>query len=183
MRHFNAKQLRHGPVNAEIKKQIKRSPIVFVLDNIVDTYNIGAFFRLADAIAVEKVYLAGEMVAPPNLKIHRASVGTWRWVPWEQRRQTKPLLRELKKQGYQLAAVEQTKSSRQYWQVKPHFPVALILGNESRGLEQEVIDLADICVELPMAGINQSLNVYAAAAVVAYHFYHQLATVRQPIGI
>jgi len=96
MRHFNAKQLRHGPVNAEIKKQIKRSPIVFVLDNIVDTYNIGAFFRLADAIAVEKVYLAGEMVAPPNLKIHRASVGTWRWVPWEQRRQTKPLLRELK---------------------------------------------------------------------------------------
>ncbi len=171
-RHLNAQELRHQPVNLQLRQRIKRSPMVFVLENVIDTYNIGSFFRLADAVAAEKVYLAGRTVAPPNVKIHRASVGTWRWVPWEQKRQTKPLLLELKKRGYQLIAVEQVKISRWYWQIKPNFPVALLLGNESRGLSSEAVALADVCAKLPMAGINHSLNVYAAAAVVGYHFYH-----------
>ncbi len=174
MKHWNAQQLRHQPVDQKLRQQIKRQPIVFILDNLIDTFNIGSFFRLGDALAVEKIYLVGKMVTPPNVKIHRASVGTWRWVPWEQRREMLPLLRELKKKGYQIVAVEQTKTSLPYWQLEPHFPVALILGNEGRGISRQVLAATDAQVELPMLGINHSLNVYAAASVVGYYLLRKL---------
>ena len=169
--HLNAKQLRRQAVDPELKKKIKRTPITLILENVLDTYNIGSFFRLADAIAAEKIYLVGRTVTPPNLKIHRASVGTWRWVPWQQSRRIKPVLLELKKKNYQLIAVEQSKKSHWYWQIKPQFPIALLLGNEGHGLSREAMALADAVAELPMVGINHSLNVYAAAATVSYYFY------------
>ncbi len=64
-----------------MQSQIKRNPLVLVLDNVLDTYNIGSFFRLGDALGVQKIYLCGPVVTPPNIKIHRASIGTWKWVP------------------------------------------------------------------------------------------------------
>ena len=161
--------MRRRPLKRKLAAQIKRTPLVLILDHLIDTFNIGSFFRLGDALAVEKIYLVGRMVAPPNTKIHRASVGTWRWLPWEQRLEMKPLLGELRKLGYQIVAVEQAKTSLPYRRLKPHFPVALILGNESHGVSWEALALSDCQVELPMLGINRSLNVYAAAAVVGYY--------------
>src|SRR3989344_1577928 len=80
---LNAKQLRTLPVDPEEKKQLKKNPISIILDNVLDTYNVGSIFRLADAVAAQKVYLCGDTLIPPNSRIKKASVNTWEWVEWE----------------------------------------------------------------------------------------------------
>jgi len=171
---LNAKQLRKSQPRPEDLKKIKRLPIVIILDNIQDTFNIGSFFRLADAITAEKVYLCGETVTPPNIKIHRASVGTWRWLPWEYHRSSTSLIKELKKKGYFIVAAEQTNNSIPYTKLKLKTPVALVVGHESKGVSEEVLTLADQIIELPLLGINRSLNVLVAASVILYHWLERL---------
>ena len=117
---------------SEDLSQIRRNPLVIVLDGILDTFNIGSFFRLADAVAAEKIILCGPTVTPPNIKIHRASVGTWKWVPWEQQRSAIPAILKLKKEGYQTIAIEQTKKSTPYHLVKYPKKLALVLGYSFR---------------------------------------------------
>ena len=167
---LNADQLRKSRVGESAKKQkeLKRNPIVLVLDNVLDTYNIGSFFRLADALAVEKIYLCGKVVTPPNIKIHRASIGTWKWVPWEQHDSTADVVKQLKKDGYQTVAVELTDKSVNYLDTKYKFPIAIIAGSESNGVGEEVLNLVDQTVEIPMYGFNISLNVLVATSVIAY---------------
>ena len=168
MNKLNAKELRKSkPAEKDIKR-IKRNPIYFVLDEIIDTYNIGSMFRLADAISVEKMYLCGKMEYPPSSRIHKAAVGTEKWVPWEKTKSTLSTVKKLKKDGVYIVAVEQNKNSITYKDLKTDFPCAIVVGNESYGLEEKVINEADITVELPMHGINKSFNVWGAAAVVAY---------------
>ncbi len=167
---LNAKQLRQSRVGeaAQKQSQLKRNPIVLVLDNVYDTYNIGSFFRLADALAVEKIYLCGKVVTPPNIKIHRASIGTWKWVPWEQSNSTLEVVQKLKKSGYQTVAVELSDKSIDYKKTKYNYPIAIIAGSESNGVGEEVLKLVDQTVEIPMYGFNISLNVLVATSVIAY---------------
>ncbi|MBU3935181.1 TrmH family RNA methyltransferase [Patescibacteria group bacterium] len=170
MKRLNSHQLRASRVgeSKKLQSQIKRKPLVLVLDNVLDTYNIGCFFRLADALAIKKLYLCGPTVTPPNIKIHRASIGTWKWVPWQHYSSTLNCLQKLKKQGYQLVACEQSKNSRNYKKIKYQKPVALVLGSESLGIGDDVLKLCDLIVEIPMYGINRSLNVLVAASVLSY---------------
>ncbi len=167
---LNSHQIRKSKVgeSEKLQKEIKRNPIILVLDNVLDTYNIGSFFRLADALAVEKVCLCGPVVTPPNIKIHRASIGTWKWVPWEQYKNTKDCIQQLKKDGYQIVACEQTKNSVNYLKAKYKFPIAIIAGSESFGISKEVLKTVDKVVEIPMFGINISLNVLVATAVISF---------------
>jgi len=174
---LNAKQLRKSQPKPEDLAKIKRSPIVIILDNIQDTFNIGSFFRLADAIAAEKVYLCGETVTPPNVKIHRASVGTWRWLPWEYHRSAAKLIKELKKKDYLTVAAEQTNNSISYTKLKLKTPVALVVGHESEGVSKEVLASVDQIIELPLLGINRSLNVLVAASVILYHWLQRLGKI------
>ncbi len=165
---LNAKKLRLSkPVIKDLEK-IKRQPLVLVLDNVQDTFNIGSFFRLADALAAEKIYLCGPVVTPPNIKIHRASVGTWKWVPWQHFPSTKDCLKELKEKNYHLIAIEQDKNSLPYDQVKYPSPTALIIGNESTGMDKKLLKYVDQIVEIPMLGINRSLNALVAGSVVSF---------------
>ena len=171
MKKLNAKQLRKSSPKEDQIKKIKRSPIYLVLDRIIDTYNIGSLFRLADAIAAEKVYLCGKMEYPPSSRIHKAAVGTENWTPWEKTSSTIKTIKQLKRQGIQIIAVEQDERSLNYKLLtseKIKFPVAVIAGNESEGLSKEALNLADIIVELPMLGINKSFNVWGSTAVIAY---------------
>jgi len=171
---LNAKQLRKSnPTDKELKN-IKRNPIYLVLDRIIDTYNVGSLFRLADAIAVEKVYLCGEMEYPPSSRIHKAAVGTEQWTPWEKKDSTLETVKELKKKGIQIIAVEQDLRSISYKELKPNFPCAIVVGNETGGMEKEVLDEADIIVELPMYGINISFNVWGSGAIIAYKVVEEL---------
>ena len=163
--------LRKSEPTEEDIAQIKRNPIYLVLDRITDTFNIGSMFRLADAIACEKVYLCGEMEYPPNHRIHKSAVGTENWVLWEKTESTLDTVRMLKSKGIFTIAVEQSRKSVLYKNLKKEdfdFPVAIVAGHETEGLPQEVIDEVDLVVEFPMYGINNSFNVWGSTAVIAY---------------
>jgi tRNA G18 (ribose-2'-O)-methylase SpoU len=185
---LNARQLRDvdetDAVIAEKIKNLKRRPMYFILENIYDTYNIGGLFRLADALAVEKIYICGESEIPPNPKIKKASIGTYKVVPWEYRKTAGEAIEELRKfpisnsqfsnktqisnNKIQIIVVEQASNSVPYTQANYSGPVALILGNETYGVTPETLKLADQIVEIPMFGINKSLNVIVSAAIVSY---------------
>ncbi|MFA5025351.1 MAG: TrmH family RNA methyltransferase [Candidatus Shapirobacteria bacterium] len=167
---LNSHQLRKSGVGDSLKKQqnIKRNPLILVLDNVLDTYNIGSFFRLADALGVTKICLCGSVVTPPNLKIHRASIGTWKWVPWEHFNETGDCLKQLKKDGYQIVACEQGKNTVNYQKAKYKFPLAIIAGSEINGITPESLKMCDQIIEIPMYGINVSLNVLVATSIIAF---------------
>ncbi|MFA6518700.1 MAG: TrmH family RNA methyltransferase [Candidatus Shapirobacteria bacterium] len=175
---LNSHQIRASrPQKALIDRlSLKRQPIIFVLDNIVDTYNIGSFFRLADALSIQKIYLCGPVVTPPNIKIHRSSIGTWKWVDWEQVDRVGECLKKLKSKGYSIYTCEQAKNSQNYLKVDYHPPLALVFGSETNGASPESIKIADKIVEIPMFGINKSLNVLVSAAVIGYHLSSRLKT-------
>lgn len=174
---LNSKQLREvdpSQIEGEVQNLI-RNPIYLILENVYDTYNIGGLFRLADALGVSKIYLCGEMEIPPHHKIAKASVGTYKIVPWEYKNTAKEAIEELKKmEDMQVIAVEQSKKSVPYNTANYSFPVALLVGNETYGVLPETLDLVDAIVEIPMWGINKSLNVIVSAAIVAYHVVSKL---------
>jgi tRNA G18 (ribose-2'-O)-methylase SpoU len=168
---LNAKELRDVKEEDIVDKlkTIKRRPMYFILENIYDTYNIGGLFRLADALAIEKIYICGESEIPPNSKIKKASIGTYKVVPWEYKKTAKEAIEELRsKLKINIIAVEQAKNSIPYSKADYSEPVALILGNETYGVTDDTLKLADQIVEIPMWGINKSLNVIVSAAIVSY---------------
>lgn len=167
---LNSHQIRKSRVGEaqKLQKSIKRNPIVLILDNILDTYNIGSFFRLADALGAQKIYLCGPVCTPPNIKIHRASIGTWKWVPWQQMNSTKECIQQLKKNGYQIVACEQTKDSINYQKAKYKFPIAIVAGSETNGISKDILNIVDKTVEIPMYGINISLNVLVATSIICF---------------
>lgn len=171
MQRQDSKYLRKNPPKVDDLKHIKRSPIYFVLDNVLDTYNIGSVFRLGDATAVEKIYICGEHSEyPPSSRIHKAAVGTEEWVKWEHHDSVIQVINQLKSEGVQIVAIEQDKRSIAYSLLPSalQFPVALVVGHETTGISKEVLDAADLIVELPMFGINKSINVWGSLAIISY---------------
>jgi 23S rRNA (guanosine2251-2'-O)-methyltransferase len=162
--------LRHEKPTEEELKKVKHNPIYLVLDNVIDTYNIGSLFRLADAIGVIELFICGDSEYPPSSRIHKAAVGTENWVNWKKYASVSEALVELKTQGVQIIAVEQDKRSVNYKNLNKlvKFPVAIIVGHETNGVSKVALDAADLIVELPMMGINNSFNVWGSAAVIAY---------------
>lgn len=167
---LNAKQLRRAKVTENELGKISRRPIYIVLDNILDTFNIGSIFRLADAISAEKIYICGNSETPPNHRITKASVNTWQWVPWEYRQTALAAIKELKKNipGLKVIAIEQTSKSRSYEKINYSLPLALVLGHETTGISKKALALSDRVAHLPMLGVNRSLNVVVALAIVGY---------------
>ncbi len=153
-----------------ISAVVKRHPVYIILENVLDTYNIGGFFRLADAVAAEKIYLCGNCAVPPDHKIVKASVGTYKLVPWEHKKTVRAALADLRSiRGLQVVAVEQHASSKDYRKVEYNFPIAFIFGHETTGITEEALDLVDDVIELPMYGVNKSLNVMVAAGIAVYY--------------
>ena len=170
MNKFNSKYLRKNPPKADDLKRIERNPIYLVLDNVIDTYNIGSMFRLADAVAAEKLYICGDSEYPPSSRIHKAAVGTEEWVPWEYSKSTLQLISKLKKQRIQIIAVEQSPLATSYklLATRARFPCAIVVGHETDGVSKKALELSDLIVEFPMYGINKSFNVWGSAAIIAY---------------
>jgi len=162
--HF-AKKLRQGLVK---KPDSFRSDLVLLLDEVYDTYNIGGMYRVGDAAGVSKIYHCGNTAISPNPKISRAAVGLDQYLPHEAVSQIETKLKELKKQGFTIVILEQTPESKIYNQVRYFGKIALVVGNETFGVSKEALFLGDMVVELPMFGINKSLNVVVAAGIVLY---------------
>src|SRR5260221_8179275 len=130
--------LRHEMPNANDLKKLKHNPIYLVLDNVIDTYNIGSLFRLADAIGAEKLFICGKDAEfPPSSRIHKAAVGTENWVNWEKKDSTLEVVTELKNNNIQIIAVEQDSRATNYKLLTTDllkFPVAIVIGHETTGV-------------------------------------------------
>lgn len=173
----NSKELRKGlPPTEEEIKSIKRNPIYIVLDNVLDTYNIGAIFRLADAVAAEKILLCEGSETPPNHRIQKASVNTWQWVPWEYYASTSKAILNLQCQipNIQVVALELSEKSVPYHKFDYSFPVAIVAGHETDGVKKEILEMCDGVVDLPMYGVNISLNVMVSLGILLYEVARHL---------
>lgn len=173
---LNAKQLRKG-LGSRVKGIVKKQEIYIVLDNVLDTYNIGSVFRLADAVAAKKIYLCGDSEIPPNHRIKKASINTTEVVEWEYAESALQAIRNLQFTIYnlQIIAIEQNAKSIQYDKFEYKMPICLVVGHESDGVSQEVLEISDAIVELPMFGVNKSLNVMVSLGIVLYEIIEKIS--------
>lgn len=171
MKKLAAKELRQSePTSADLAK-IKRRQIYIVCDNILDTYNIGAIFRLADAVAASGVYLCGDCETPPYHRIAKAAVGTEKWVPWKYFKKTEDAIKRLRKdyKEIKVVAIEQGNGSVDFKKANYIEPVAFIIGHETTGVSPKILKICDEIVEIPMYGVNISLNVMVSLAIVLFN--------------
>ena len=148
--------------------------LIVILPNIRSGHNVGAIFRTADGAGIDKLYLTGYTPCPPHVQVDKVSLGAEKWVPWEYRKQAGRLLSELKKMGYNIVALEQTKNSQDLFSWKPKSPVVLVLGNEKTGVPRSLLRYCDMAIEIPMLGKKNSLNVSVAAGVAMYYISHNI---------
>lgn len=171
---LNAKQLRKTKPTNGNDEYIVHNSLYLVLDNVLDTYNIGSLFRLADAAAVKEIILCGDTETPPSSRIHKAAVGTEEWVKWRYFPTAIKAVEQLKREypGSITIAIEQDPRAKMY--VDMHImldddlPAIVVVGHETSGVSKNVLDIADEIVEIPMFGVNKSLNVHVAASIILY---------------
>lgn len=176
MLKLGAKELRTTESSDDQKKDLPKNPIYIIVDNVLDTYNTGSIFRLADAVASKKVLLTGVTETPPNTRIKKASINTTEWVDWEYFSTTEAAIDALRREvpDIRIVAVEQSGNSVPFDKAEYHFPIALMVSNESSGATQEVLAKADTIVEMPMFGVNKSLNVMVSLGIVLYQVIQNL---------
>lgn len=167
---LNAKQLRLSKGDPEVYKTLKKNPVYIIVDNVLDTYNIGAIFRLADAVAVEKVFLCAGSETPPNHRIKKASINTTEWVEWEYSETALEAIQKLRGEvpNIQVISVEQAPNSTPYDQIPYQFPVALVVGHETDGVSKEAMAASDYIAEMPMWGVNISMNVMVSLGIMLF---------------
>lgn len=158
-----------GRPSPEALRALPRHPVVVVLDNIRSAYNVGSIFRTADAARVAHIYITGYTPTPEHRSVAKTALGAEDTVPWSQHPEPSPLLADLRDRGYTLAALEQTESSTRIAALEPaQFPLALVLGNEVKGVQQEILDGCDLALEIPQYGAKHSLNVSVAFGIAAF---------------
>ena len=154
-------------------KEKKKLPILVVLDNIRSLNNIGSVFRTSDAFLIEKIYLCGITAKPPHKDIHKTALGATESVSWTYVENTIDCITNLKGEGYKCVAIEQTKNSvmlDKFKQTKAT-KIAVVFGNEVKGVQQAVIDQCNACIEIPQLGTKHSLNVSVSAGIVLWNLY------------
>ncbi len=157
-------------------KEEKKIPLVVILDNVRSLNNIGSVFRTSDAFLVESICLCGITATPPHAEIHKTALGAEYSMEWHYFENTVDAVIALKEKGYIICAVEQAQNSVMLDKLvlDKNNKYALILGNEVKGVQQDVVDLCDCCVEIPQYGTKHSLNVSVAAGIVIWDFSRQL---------
>lgn len=160
-----------GRINVAEYKESEKQPLVVVLDHVRSLYNVGSVFRSSDAFRIAGVCLCGITAQPPHPEIHKTALGAEDSVPWHYFNQTEDAVAWLKELGYEVLAVEQCEGSTllQDFQRKPDRKYAIVLGNEVKGVQQQIVDMCDGCLEIPQYGTKHSLNVSVAAGIVLWH--------------
>ncbi|MGC6422392.1 MAG: RNA methyltransferase [Flavobacteriaceae bacterium] len=159
-------------------KSAQKTPVIVVLDNIRSLNNIGSVFRTADAFLIEKVYLCGITATPPHKDIHKTALGATDAVDWEYRKDALELILELQAEGIQILAIEQAQGALSLQDFHPtaQLHYAIVLGNEVKGVSQDIVSRADTVIEIPQEGTKHSLNIAVAAGVVLWDCYQKLKT-------
>ena len=160
-------------------KQAKKLPLIVVLDDVRSMHNVGSVFRTGDAFRIEAVYLCGITSTPPSAEIHKTALGAEDSVEWKSFNSAVDAIKELKEAGYNIYSVEQAHGSTMLQDFKPAFDkkYAVILGNEVKGVHQEVIDASDGCLEIPQFGTKHSMNVSVTAGIIIWHFAQNMVLV------
>lgn len=171
MQKLSTEQLHR--LSADQFATMKKMQVVVVLDNVRSAGNVGAFFRTADAFAVERIVLCGISAVPPSAEIHKTALGAELTVAWSRSATTLEAVEELRAEGYLIVAVEQVVDSTMLDLFTPEEgkKYALVFGNEVDGVAQEVVDVADSALEIPQAGTKHSLNVAVSGGVVLWNFF------------
>ena len=163
-------------LTAEEYKTSDKTPLVVVLDHIRSLNNVGSVFRTADAFRMESVYLCGITATPPDAEIHKTALGAEETVEWRYFKETTEAVNDLKQQGYVICALEQAENSISLESFSPDKDkkYAIVVGHEVKGVQQEVVDMCDMCIEIPQFGTKHSLNVSVAAGIVLWDFFRKM---------
>ena len=176
MRKLSVTEL--GRIDVEQFKKSRKLPLTIILDDVRSLYNVGSVFRTSDAFRIEKIILCGITATPENslVEIHKTALGAEESVEWIYSNDCVSVVKELNEKGYTTIAVEQVEDSTKLNDFKVDLSAryALVLGNEVKGVNQDVVDLCKISLEIPQYGTKHSLNVSVTAGVVIWEFYKQL---------
>lgn len=163
-------------ISVEEFKESDKLPLVVVLDNVRSLYNVGSVFRTADAFRLEGICLCGITARPPHIEIHKTALGAEDSVAWRYFESTMDCLNRLKSEGYEVLSIEQCEGSTLLpnLQIDNEKCYAVIMGNEVKGVQQEVVDNSDGCIEIPQFGTKHSMNVSVTAGIIIWEFARQL---------
>jgi len=166
-----------GRIDVEEFKQIPKTPLIVILEDIRSLNNIGSIFRTADAFIIEKIILCGITASPPNKDIQKTALGSTESVDWEYQKDISLLIKNLKKEGVYIWSIEQTENSNKLndLEIEKNRKHAIILGNEVKGVSQNAVNLSDNVIEIPQFGTKHSLNVSACSAILIWEFYNSLS--------
>lgn len=178
MEHRKLKITELNRISAEEFKKANKLPLVVILDNVRSLHNIGSVFRTSDAFRVECIYLCGITATPPHPEMHKTALGAEFTVDWKYVNNAVEAVDNLRREGYIVFSVEQAENSimLEDMRLKQGKRYAVVLGNEVKGVQQEVIDHSDGCIEIPQYGTKHSLNVSVTAGIVIWDLFKQLKT-------
>jgi len=164
-------------------KALAKHPIHVMVHNVRSIHNVGSIFRTSDAARIEHVHLTGFTGTPEHKDLHKTALGAQDAVEWSKHENPLPVLNELRKQGFTIAVLEQTSNSSQPNKVTPEvYPLCLVVGNEVRGVDEELIDVADLALELPQYGAKISMNVGVAYGIAVYDLVRRYRSLHGPPG-
>lgn len=174
MRKLRNKELNR--ISVDKFKQTKKTPLIVVLDNIRSCNNIGSVFRTSDALLVEKIYLCGITAIPPNNEIRKTALDAEKSVDWEYKENTEDAVAHLQQNGYKVYAIEQVEKSIMLPEFQPmeNEKVAIVFGNEVKGVKQSVVDICDGSIEIPQYGTKHSFNISVSAGIVLWDLFQKL---------
>lgn len=163
-------------ISPEKFKEASKLPVVIVLDNLRSLNNVGSVFRTSDAFRIEKIYLCGITAFPPNREIHKTALGAEDTVDWEYAEDTIEVIEKLRTENYRIFAAEQTENSisLETFRLSETNKYALIFGNEVKGVQQAVIDLAEGCIEIPQFGTKHSFNISVSVGIILWELSRPL---------
>ncbi|QZE13529.1 RNA methyltransferase [Halosquirtibacter laminarini] len=166
-----------GRLTVEEFKANEKAPIVVVMDNIRSSNNVGSLFRTSDALKVNALYLCGITNTPPSDDIRKTALGAEESVNWKYFDNTLDAISTLKEQGYRICAIEQVEGSvmlPDFLPIKGE-KLALVFGNEVKGVAQEVVNHCDLCIEIPQYGTKHSLNISVSAGIVLWDIFQKIS--------
>lgn len=157
-------------------KDASKTPIIVILDNIRSANNVGSVFRTSDAFLIEKIYLCGITAVPPNKDIQRTALGATDTVNWEYAKDTISVLKKLQANGVHIASIEQAENSVALQNFKPikNQKIAIVMGNEVKGVQQDIVSASDSCIEIPQFGTKHSLNISVTCGIVVWDLFKKL---------
>jgi 23S rRNA (guanosine2251-2'-O)-methyltransferase len=162
-------------INIEAFKSAEKTPITIVLDNVRSALNVGSVFRTSDAFLIENIILCGITATPPNKEIRKAALGSTDSVNWKYIKNTTDAVKQLIKDGYHVVGIEQADKSTKLNEFElPKKPIAIILGNEVNGVDQQAIDLCNEVIEIPQFGTKHSLNIAVTSGIVIWDLWKKL---------